>query len=157
MSSLAHFIFHTPLRRSGAKWGTWWFDNCPGQNKNNYLITLIFSRINTALIYSHSHFIIVSFHQKPVVASRHFISSFHSRLTTHYQPAMQVRIIPALQDNYMYLLVCDKTKEAAIVDPVEPEKVLKILLTTLWTIIINPSASGGVIAVFWCTLQNCFH
>ncbi len=56
---------------------------------------------------------------------------------THYQPAMQVRIIPALQDNYMYLLVCDKTKEAAIVDPVEPEKVLTPISIKMYIIIIK--------------------
>jgi len=32
--------------------------------------------------------------------------------------------IPALKDNYMYLIWCKATKEAAIVDPVEPDKVL---------------------------------
>ena len=37
---------------------------------------------------------------------------------------MYVKIIPALQDNYMYLLVSEETKEAAIVDPVEPKKVI---------------------------------
>lgn len=37
---------------------------------------------------------------------------------------MLVKILPALQDNYMYLLICPETKIAAIVDPVEPETVL---------------------------------
>ena len=26
------------MGRSGAKWSVWWADNCPGQNKNNYVI-----------------------------------------------------------------------------------------------------------------------
>ena len=34
-SCLSHFIFQTPLGRTGAKWSIWWADNCPGQNKNN--------------------------------------------------------------------------------------------------------------------------
>nr|BAN20634.1 hydroxyacylglutathione hydrolase [Riptortus pedestris] len=38
--------------------------------------------------------------------------------------AMSVKILPALQDNYMYLVIDDKTKEAAIVDPVQPQTVL---------------------------------
>ncbi len=38
ISCLAHFLFRTPLGRSGAKWSIWWCDNCPGQNKNNYLV-----------------------------------------------------------------------------------------------------------------------
>ena len=29
---------HTPLGRTGAKWSIWWADNCPGQNKNNYIM-----------------------------------------------------------------------------------------------------------------------
>lgn len=37
---------------------------------------------------------------------------------------LSVTPIPALSDNYMYLVVDSNTKEAAIVDPVEPEKVL---------------------------------
>ena len=36
---------------------------------------------------------------------------------------MKVHILPALSDNYMYLLVDEKTQTAAVVDPVEPEKV----------------------------------
>lgn len=38
---------------------------------------------------------------------------------------MSVKILPALSDNYMYLIICNKTKEAAIVDPVNPESVLE--------------------------------
>ncbi len=38
ISCLSHFIFHTLLGRSGAKWSIWWADNCPGQNKNNYIM-----------------------------------------------------------------------------------------------------------------------
>ncbi len=36
---------------------------------------------------------------------------------------MKIKLIPALDDNYMYLLIDEKTKDAAIVDPVEPDKV----------------------------------
>lgn len=37
---------------------------------------------------------------------------------------MKIELLPALQDNYMYLLIDEDTKECAAVDPVEPEKVL---------------------------------
>lgn len=38
---------------------------------------------------------------------------------------MDVKILPALQDNYMYLIIDKSTRDAAIVDPVDPESVLK--------------------------------
>lgn len=38
---------------------------------------------------------------------------------------MRVRLIPALEDNYMYLLIDEQTQECAVVDPVEPEKVMR--------------------------------
>jgi len=38
-----------------------------------------------------------------------------------------MRVIPvsALSDNYMYILIDQKTSTCAVVDPVEPEKLLK--------------------------------
>mgnify|MGYP001796786191 FL=1 len=52
---------------------------------------------------------------------------------------MRIELLPALEDNYMYLLIDDKTQEAAIVDPVDPDKVLqavdkyKVNLTSVLT------------------------
>ncbi|PKA61798.1 Hydroxyacylglutathione hydrolase cytoplasmic [Apostasia shenzhenica] len=53
---------------------------------------------------------------------------------------MKIHHVPCLEDNYAYLIVDESTKEAAAVDPVEPEKVigkareigadLKLVLTT---------------------------
>lgn len=40
---------------------------------------------------------------------------------------MKVEILPALTDNYMYLLIDQDTREAAIVDPVQPQKVTRAL------------------------------
>lgn len=36
---------------------------------------------------------------------------------------MNVELLPALTDNYMYLIIDGETKEAAVVDPVQPQKV----------------------------------
>lgn len=38
---------------------------------------------------------------------------------------MRVKILPALQDNYMYLIVDENSQEAGIVDPVAPDTVVK--------------------------------
>lgn len=51
---------------------------------------------------------------------------FHSALRKSSlveQTDMKVELLPALTDNYMYLLIDEDTKEAAVVDPVEPQKV----------------------------------
>lgn len=38
---------------------------------------------------------------------------------------MLVKILPALQDNYMYLIIDSVTRDAAVVDPVDPDSVLQ--------------------------------
>jgi hydroxyacylglutathione hydrolase len=53
---------------------------------------------------------------------------------------MSIKILPALSDNYMYLVICNETKQAGVVDPVSPQEVcdaaeregvdLKYVLTT---------------------------
>jgi hydroxyacylglutathione hydrolase len=74
---------------------------------------------------------------------------FHSFPTDHYQPAMYIKLLPALKDNYMYLLVDESTKEAAVIDPVEPDKVVQcvadeqIKLTTILTTHHHWDHSGG--------------
>jgi len=73
----------------------------------------------------------------------------HSIQTSQKGENMQVRILPALSDNYMYLLVDSKTREAAIVDPVEPDTVLKavqeedVKLTTVLTTHHHWDHAGG--------------
>lgn len=42
--------------------------------------------------------------------------------TAIYSSEMKIKLLPALQDNYMYMIICEKSREAALVDPVEPEK-----------------------------------
>ena len=53
---------------------------------------------------------------------------FHSEQKLVTSDTMRVRILPALSDNYMYLLVDENTNEAAIVDPVEPDTVIKVVI-----------------------------
>lgn len=47
----------------------------------------------------------------------------HTSHSTEQLEHMFVKILPALADNYMYLIVDKATKEAAIVDPVNPNEV----------------------------------
>jgi len=47
--------------------------------------------------------------------------------TAIYSSNMKVKLLPALQDNYMYMIIDEETKEAAVVDPVEPDKCFNAL------------------------------
>lgn len=74
----------------------------------------------------------------------------HSTLQSfQHSIKMQVHLIPALEDNYMYLVVDETSNEAAIVDPVEPEKVLEAVkkhgvnLTTVLTTHHHWDHAGG--------------
>uniref|UniRef100_A0AAF6Z7E8 Hydroxyacylglutathione hydrolase n=1 Tax=Bos taurus TaxID=9913 RepID=A0AAF6Z7E8_BOVIN len=65
------------------------------------------------------------------------------------QGTMKVELLPALTDNYMYLLIDEDTKEAAIVDPVQPQKVVEtarkhgVKLTTVLTTHHHWDHAGG--------------
>lgn len=62
---------------------------------------------------------------------------------------MRIFHIPCLEDNYAYLIIDDTTKEAAVVDPVEPEKIIEIAkqhgvnLTTVLTTHHHWDHAGG--------------
>ncbi|XP_012503232.1 PREDICTED: hydroxyacylglutathione hydrolase, mitochondrial isoform X2 [Propithecus coquereli] len=65
------------------------------------------------------------------------------------QGTMKVELLPALTDNYMYLVIDEDTKEAAIVDPVQPQKVMDtvrkhgVKLTTVLTTHHHWDHAGG--------------
>lgn len=65
------------------------------------------------------------------------------------QANMKVELLPALSDNYMYLLIDTESREAAIVDPVEPIKVVEavrkhgVKLTTVLTTHHHWDHAGG--------------
>jgi len=74
---------------------------------------------------------------------------FHSTQSSIQYPKMKVQILPALADNYMYLLVDESTNEAAVVDPVNPDTVVeavekaKVNLTTVITTHHHWDHAGG--------------
>ena len=55
--------------------------------------------------------------------SRLQLAHCHSLESLSKHADMRVRLIPALEDNYMYLIIDEETQQCAAVDPVEPEKV----------------------------------
>ena len=64
--------------------------------------------------------------------------NYHSKSQLLIQRNMKVQLLPAWQDNYMYLVIDEATKEAAVVDPVEPQKVvLERALIYLWNFDYN--------------------
>ncbi|KAG9443350.1 hypothetical protein H6P81_014690 [Aristolochia fimbriata] len=40
---------------------------------------------------------------------------------------MKIVTVPCLEDNYAYIIIDESSKEAAVVDPVEPEKILPVV------------------------------
>ncbi|XP_004558407.3 hydroxyacylglutathione hydrolase, mitochondrial isoform X1 [Maylandia zebra] len=65
------------------------------------------------------------------------------------QANMKIELLPALSDNYMYLLIDVDSREAAVVDPVEPIKVVEavrkhgVKLTTVLTTHHHWDHAGG--------------
>ncbi|XP_054549863.1 hydroxyacylglutathione hydrolase, mitochondrial isoform X4 [Talpa occidentalis] len=65
------------------------------------------------------------------------------------QGAMKVELLPALTDNYMYLIIDTNSREAAVVDPVQPQKVVEtvrkqgVKLTTVLTTHHHWDHAGG--------------
>jgi len=77
------------------------------------------------------------------------LRGYHSQQKHISEASMRIRILPALSDNYMYLLVCTETNQAAIIDPVAPETVVSavgeegVSLTTLLTTHHHWDHAGG--------------
>lgn len=73
----------------------------------------------------------------------------HSQCSKKNYSDMRVHVLPALQDNYMYLIVDETTNEAAIVDPVSPKDVIAAVnaegvnLTTVLTTHHHWDHAGG--------------
>ncbi|XP_006611211.1 hydroxyacylglutathione hydrolase, mitochondrial-like isoform X2 [Apis dorsata] len=59
------------------------------------------------------------------ISTNGFYSTYSNRaiIKQFKQYDMKVQILPALQDNYMYLIIDETSQEAAIVDPVDPDTV----------------------------------
>jgi hypothetical protein len=56
---------------------------------------------------------------------------------------MRIHQVPLLRDNYGYLLVCEKTNEAAIIDPSEGEPVLQRVAGDVGLAGVSPDWSLG--------------
>ena len=87
ISCITHFVYCNPLGRTGAKWSIWWADNCPGQNKNNYIIwffqDLIRRKVYTRIDYK---FLVVGHTYSPSDRSFGVIEQHTSKVETVYTP-----------------------------------------------------------------------
>lgn len=75
-----------------------------------------------------------SSHPAPVEVKAQAAALLHSAVRKSSlveQANMKVELLPALSDNYMYLLIDVDSREAAIVDPVEPLKVCALYYVIL--------------------------
>nr|XP_061805862.1 hydroxyacylglutathione hydrolase, mitochondrial-like [Nerophis lumbriciformis] len=85
----------------------------------------------------------------PVAKAAALLHSTVRKTSLVEQGDMRVELLPALSDNYMYLLIDTDTKEAAVVDPVEPVKVVEavrkhgVKLTTILTTHHHWDHAGG--------------
>jgi len=106
------------------------------------------SSLVTKLPTSVSNFITKSYFKVNALKNIGFRGSHCASQVVH-QDRMKVKILPALSDNYMYLIIDDSTNEAGIVDPVEPETVLEAVknenvnLTTVLTTHHHWDHAGG--------------
>lgn len=57
------------------------------------------------------------------VSVQRYLTTMHSNIVTKDFGKFKVQVLPALADNFMYLLIDKGTKEAAVVDPVAPNVV----------------------------------
>ncbi|XP_048755690.1 hydroxyacylglutathione hydrolase, mitochondrial-like [Ostrea edulis] len=105
----------------------------------NYLIQMLARNSSKLVHIAKSTLTRVTVGSKAVLPVNRISRAFHSKLITISQPDMKIRLLPALDDNYMYLLIDEDTKQCAAVDPVEPEKIMKAIkeegctLTTILT------------------------
>lgn len=60
----------------------------------------------------------------PFLGIKKAFARAHSASVTTVLADMKIKLVPALDDNYMYLLIDDKTGKCAAVDPVEPDKIM---------------------------------
>lgn len=73
----------------------------------------------------------------------------HSNPIVHNYAKMRIKVLPALSDNFMYLLIDEESREAAVVDPVDPETVIReteyenVSLTTVLTTHHHWDHAGG--------------
>ena len=72
-----------------------------------------------------SHVKVHSLYVSACALSKVGIRGYHSEQKLITTGTMRVRILPALSDNYMYLLVDETSQQAAVVDPVDPDTVIR--------------------------------
>ncbi|XP_014291935.1 hydroxyacylglutathione hydrolase, mitochondrial isoform X1 [Halyomorpha halys] len=105
----------------------------------------MFGTLSKILPNSISRTLIATYYKSQLI----FAKGKHSSQEFIEMPGMSVQILPALSDNYMYLIIDNDTKEAAAVDPVDPDtlfsavKNLDVNLTKVLTTHHHWDHAGG--------------
>lgn len=72
-----------------------------------------------------TRFLICRIDYSEIVPKTRTSKLMHSIPVSHDYQSMQVKVLPALSDNYMYLLIDKQSREAAVIDPVDPKIALR--------------------------------
>lgn len=92
-----------------------------------------------SIVFSTNNFVLIIWSVLANSAWRTQSQDGHSERKLVEMAGMRVQVLPALHDNYMYLIIDEETKEAAVVDPVDPNVVMdsvednKVKLTKILT------------------------
>jgi len=65
--------------------------------------------------------------QQYLPSYKHTIGKMHSKPTVIQKSKLSVHILPALQDNYMYMVIDNNSKEAVLIDPADAKTVQSYL------------------------------
>ena len=89
-----------------------------------------------------------------VTLAAHFIATtmayHHTSRSTEQLNHMTIKLLPAYTDNYMYLLIDKASKEAAVVDPVNPDEVSLANLAPTEVIFHRGSSFFSCFSVLGC-------
>ena len=130
VSCLSRFIMHTILGRTGAKWSIWWADNCPGQNKNNYIMWFFQDLIRRKIYSRIDYKFLIPGHTYGVTDQAFgVIERYTSKIETVYTPeqwfehvrnsSIGIRSIEVIEKNQMFFEIFVSISEKFILNEIK--------------------------------------